>query len=322
MKRTNQASPAPSHADGGINAAIADFDAMLERRKKLDEAVDDAPAQIADAERELATMRSTLAAKETDILLIDDAKLPALEKEIAQLANAVDAKDLALRRFKARIDAFEAKAPEIDAQIDEAVCRMRTEASLAAQDLQALLAIEIREHVGALRRIYAKVRKLQQLVPTHRTSDFLASAYVPDLDLCMRVVTGSGNEFQDLAPNLLAAQDDETEQAEEDIAARMSHFSAALKAARMYRPYVPLAKRPQPYVFKGSNEGPARGLGGPIGEPGPPPRMIEEKPAFDGYKMNEPYQIKGDMSGRRTREAAIEIDMGRAIMQAAESRDH
>jgi hypothetical protein len=326
MKRTTPAASAATSSPGLIasaaNAAIADFDALRERRKRLDEAVDDALSQIATSERELAMMRTALAAKETDIILIEDAKLPALEKEMEQLANAVDSKDLAVRRFKARIEALEAKAPEIDAQVDEAICRMRTEASLTAQDLQAELAIEIRENVASLQRIYSKVRKLQQLVPTLRTSDFLVSAYVPDLDICMRALTGSGNEYQDMAPNLLAAKDAATEQAEAEIAARMSNFGAALQSARMYQPYVAIAKRPKPYVFKGSNEGPSRGLGGPIGEPAPPPRMIEEKTAFNGYKANAPYEIKGDMSGRRTREAALEMDMGRAIMQAAASAAH
>ena len=140
-----------------------------------------------------------------------------------------------------------------------------------------------------------------------RTNDFVTSAYVPDLESCMRVNTGTG--YYDAAPNLLSLTDDDTAAAEAEIVAEMKPITDALVMGRQHRRYVPIAKRPQPYQYRGSNSGPALGLGGPIGEPGPPPQSIDEKSNFNGYRTDQPYEIKGDMTGRRTREAMAEVNI-------------
>jgi hypothetical protein len=252
MKRTNQSTAtiqttAPTSDD---NEAIRELNELLAQRGKLDEAVDTAPAEIAEAERELANMRQTLAAHEADVVLVDAAKLPALQKDINRLATAIDAKDLEVRRMRARLDALEARAPELDSKIDLAIGYVRVEANMAAQDIQVVLAEELRSKVAEVRMIYAKVHALQYLVPMDRTRDFLVSAYVPDLESCMRVNTGTGH--YDAAPNLLAITTNDTASAAAEIAATMKPITDALIVARKYRPYVPMAKRPQPYVNRGT----------------------------------------------------------------------
>lgn len=325
MKRTNQnaiAAAAPKSSASFEDAeAIRELNDLIEQRRKLDEATNAAPEQIAAAEQELASLRNYMASKEADVVFVDDSKLPGLQKEIAKLSESIDAKELDLRRKKARLDALEARAPELDAKIDLAIGFVRVEANMAAQDIQVELAEELRSKVAEVQMIYAKVRALQRVVPMDRTSDFLLSAYLPDLESCMRVNTGTG--YYDAAPNLLAITNDETQAAEAEIAVAMKPITGALIVGRQHRPYVPLAKRPQPYQFRGSNEGPTRGLSGPIGQPGPPPKVIEEQPKFKGYRTDQPYEVKGDQSGRRTREAAAgtELDMGTAIMRAAQSRE-
>ena len=325
MKRTNQnaaAAQAPK-LELSIDAdTINELRDLIEQRKKLDDAANNAPQEIASAEAELANLRRDLAAREADVVFVDDSKLPTLQKEIAKLSDAIDTKDLAVRRLKARLEALEARAPDLDNKIDLAIGYVRVDANMAAQDLQVALAESLRSKVAEARKIYAQVRALQRLVPMVRTSDFLISAYVPDLESCMRVNTGTGH--YDAAPNLLAITDTDTESAESEITEVMKPIADALMIGRQHRPYVPLSKRPQPYVFRGSNHGPARGLGGSIGQGEPPIPVEQPEPTFKGYHYSEPYQVKSDMSGRRTREAAAatEMDMGRAIMQAAESRDH
>ncbi|WP_144142648.1 hypothetical protein [Paraburkholderia sp. BCC1884] len=314
MKRTNQIASnaeATKSAEPLVDAdAINELNELLSQRRKLDDAVDEAPGQIAAAERELSGLRADLAAREADVVFVDDSKLAALQKEIAKLADAVDAKDLAVRRLKARVEALEARAPELDSKIDLAIGFVRVDANMAAQDVQAELAEELRSAVAKAQVIYAKVRALQRLVPMDRTSDFLISAYVPDLESCMRVNTGTGH--YDAAPNLLAAATDETKAAEAELAELMKPITDAVHAGRKHRPYVPLSRR-QPYIIKGSNEG----IGG---KPEAPPVRVVEQPAFKGYRIDGEYQVKGDQSGVRTRQAAAtEMDMGRAIMHAADS---
>lgn len=317
MKRTSQAAIA-SHERANAQAsaaaaAVAEFEAMLARRKKLDQAVESAPVQIAETEHELAAMRSSLAAKERDIVFVDDADVQATQKEIIRLANAIDAKDLELRRLKARVEALEAMAPDIDAQVDAAVCAIRVEASNAAVALCAELAAEVRERASELQLTYAKIRALTAIVPLPKTTDFLDAAKVPDLDECGYFATTA---------NLLSLESEASKVAEAEIKDRMGGITSALRAARAYSPYVPVAKRPGPYQFRGSNSGPQKGMGGAIGPGEPPIPYTPEPPAFKGYRDAEPYQIKGDQGGIRTRQAAVEMDMGHAILQAAESRDH
>ncbi|KVF38047.1 hypothetical protein [Burkholderia vietnamiensis] len=323
MKRTNQNAasvPVPKF-DLSIDAkTLSELRELLDQRTKLDDAMSSGPADIVAAEVELAGLRQQFAALEADVVLVDDAKLPSLQKEIAKLADMIDEKDLSIRRMKVRLDALEARAPELDNKIDLAIGYVRVEANMAAQNLQVELAETLRSRVAEVRMIYAQVRALDRLVPMNRTRDFLISAHMPDLESCM--VINSGAERYDMAPNLLAITDADTVSAEAEIVKAMKSISDALKLAHSHRPYVPLAKRPQPYVFRGSNQGPARGLGGSIG-PGEPPVPVEQPESkFKGYRTDEPYEIKSDMSGRRTREAAAtEMNMGRAIIQAAESAD-
>jgi len=253
MKRTNQnpiASPAPKISVSFEDAtAIKELNDLIEQRRKLDEATNDAPGQIATAERELANLRNDMAAREADVVFVDDSNLQSLQKEIANLAETIDAKDLTVRRMKARFEALEARAPELDAKIDLAIGFVRVEAAMVAQDIQSQLSEELRCKVAEVQMIYAKVRALSRIVPMDRTRDFVASAYLPDIESAMRVNTGTG--YYDAAPNLLAVQSADTVAAEAEIEAVMQPITKALSAGRTHRPYVNFAKRPGPYITKG-----------------------------------------------------------------------
>ncbi|MCC8396321.1 hypothetical protein LJ656_27400 [Paraburkholderia sp. MMS20-SJTR3] len=253
MKRNNQneaVAQAPKLTLAIDAETLNEMHGLLDQRKKLDDVMNSAPAEIAAAEAELANLRCQLGALEADVVLIDDAKLPALQKEIAKLADTIDTKDLTLRRLKARVEALEARAPELDSKIEIAIGYVRVEANMAAQDIQVALAEELRNKVAEVRYIYAKLRALQGFVPHTRTSDFLISAYVPDLESCMRINTSTGH--YDAAPNLLASADADTAEAEAEVAEALKPITAALLVARKHKPYVPLAKRPQLYVNRGT----------------------------------------------------------------------
>jgi chromosome segregation ATPase len=139
-----------------VTAAIAALNLALDRRKKLDEAVGSAPAQIAAAEANLQALRSELAAKEADIVWIDDAKVPAMEKEIATLVAAIEAKDREIQRTKGRVKALEDRAAEIDADVEQANNLMNLEASMAGQEVEEIIASELRLKVKELQSMFAK----------------------------------------------------------------------------------------------------------------------------------------------------------------------
>jgi hypothetical protein len=91
---------------------------------------------------------------------------------------------------------------------------------------------------------------------------------------------------------------------------------AAQTAVHMHRPYVPLDARPKPYQFKGSNEGPGGRPTPPLPQPAPPPpppKSIEQA-------MKEPYTIRGDSSGGRSRGAIADMNTG-AQLTATLMRD-
>src|ERR1700761_7296685 len=110
MKRSNQneSTTQAQRFSVAIDAEpLNELRGLLDQRKKLDDAVNSAPAEIAAAESELSGLRHQPGVLEADVVLIDDAKLSALQKEIAKLVETIDAKDLSYRRLKARLDALE-----------------------------------------------------------------------------------------------------------------------------------------------------------------------------------------------------------------------
>ncbi|RRJ34374.1 hypothetical protein [Pandoraea apista] len=300
---------------------LREVEALIAQRKALEEHAESLPALIEAAKKELAAIGEQILDAEMSLLEVPEKAIPKVTKQRDDLEKQQVECELRIRRLRTQLTAIEARAPDIDDKIAVQIGFVKLEATMASEELQVELAEEIRQGVAALRQTYAKVRALQRLVPMPRTSDFLLDAYVPDLEACMRVHTGQGTETYNTSPNLLIEKNDRTDDAEHQIAEALQPIVAALTVCRTHRPYVPMDKRPQPYVIKGSNEGPARGLGGPIGTPAPPPKVIESKPTFAGYKTGEPYQIKSDQSGLRTRQAIAEMNMSAAIATAAESAE-
>ncbi|WP_175872687.1 hypothetical protein [Burkholderia sp. BCC0397] len=293
---------------------ISNLRELLDQRKKLDDAVNVAPSEIKFLEDELSNLRQQMAALDAEVVLVDEAQLPAKQKQIKVLDGVIAEKDFAVRRAKARIDTLEALAPGLDEKIEIAIGFVRVEASIASQSLRSDIAEELRDKVHELQLIYAKVRALNGLVRDDRTSDFLQSALIPDLDHCMRVTTRSGT--YEASTNLLELRSDDTAAAETLISEAMRPITDVLALARKHRPYVPLAKRPAPYVRKGAWDGPGGRVDRPEGPEEPPARMktIEEA-------LAEPYEIKGDSSGFRTWKQAQEMNMTAAITDAQQSAE-
>ncbi|VWD12462.1 hypothetical protein [Burkholderia contaminans] len=316
MARTQQpASAAQAKPNLTIDAeTISNLRDLLDQRKKLDDAVNSTPAEIHLLETELSSVRQQMASLEADIVLVDEGQLPAKQKQIKALGEVLAEKELAVRRKKMLLETLEQRAPDLDEKIEIAIGFVRVEASIASQSLRSDIAEELRGKVHELQLIYAKIRSLHGLVPNDRTGDFLQSAMVPDPDHCMRITTPSGT--YEASTNLLDVRSDDTAAAEALISAAMRPITDVLALARKHRPYVPLAKRPAPYVRKGAWDGPGGRIDRPE-EPEEPPvhmKTIEEA-------LAEPYEIKGDSSGFRTWKQAQEMNMTAAITDAQQSAE-
>ena len=170
-----------------------------------------------------------------------------------------------------------------------------------------LVTVETRTGVKPLLRIMEKARAVGPAL-----NDFCRGAYVPDPVGFILANSNIGTTTGNIGFNLLS----EASGLPNPIAEVMAPVNAALNALRAHRPYVPLAKRPQPYVIKGSSEGPG---GRPTVPEAPEPAAPRMKTIEEA--LAEPYTIKGDSSGIRTWQAAAEMNMAKALMQADESAE-
>ncbi|KFX77209.1 hypothetical protein [Ralstonia solanacearum] len=290
-----------------VKAAIQDVHDALARRKLLDEAADASPARIAEIEQDANRLRGEIASQEADIVLCAEADAPAKEKAIRKLADELTAKERELSRAKARLDALEACAPEIDAAIDEAARMLSLEVGMLAESFKVRISEELREAVKPLLPIMEMARAVGQ--PFH---DYFQAVYLPDPEGFILSTQYIGAIYGHVGINLLNGTSGEPN----PITEVMAPVNAALTALRAHRAYAPLAKRPKPYVRKGAWDGPGGRTERPQDnepeEPAPPRKTLEEA-------LREPYVIKGDSSGIRTWKAANELNIARAMMTAEDS---
>lgn len=290
-----------------VTAAIRDVHDALARRKLLDDAANTSPARIEEIEQEANRLRGEIASREADIVLCAEAEVPAKEKAIRKLADELTAKETELNRAKARLDALEARAPEIDAAIDEAAHMLNLEVGMLAESFKARISEELREAVKPLLPIMEKARAVGRPF-----NDYFQAAYLPDPEGFILSTQYTGANFGHVGVNLLNGVSGEPN----PITEAMGPLNEALNALRAHRAYVPLAKRPKPYVRKGAWDGPGGRTERPqeseSEEPSLPRKTLEEA-------LREPYVIKGDSSGIRTWKAAAELNMARAIMAAEDS---
>ncbi|RDK01620.1 hypothetical protein [Paraburkholderia lacunae] len=247
MKKT-PAAAAPANEFADLEA-LREFSSLLEQRSKLEALANEIPAQIASAQSEIDAIGAKTVDSELASLEVTEKQLSATLKQREDLEQQQVECGLRLRRLQTRLNAIEAKMPDIDAQIDLAIGAIRIEAAMASEAIQVELAEEIRSKVADLQAVYAKVRALQRLIPMARTSDFILDAYLPDLETCMRIESGTGNHYN-RSPNLLAVTNPDTHAAEAQITDALKPITDALIRGRNHKSYVPLAKRPQPYIRK------------------------------------------------------------------------
>ncbi|MGF6664835.1 hypothetical protein QF000_006503 [Paraburkholderia atlantica] len=289
-----------------METAIQAVHDALERRAVLDEAVKEAPARMAALEQEVSHIRAEIASREADIVWCDGSEVPAMDKAIKKLADDLGIKETELRRSKARLDALEARAPEIDAAIAEAGHMLTLERDMLAESFKARISEELREAVAPLLPILEKARAVGPML-----NDFCQAAYLPDPLGFILSNANIGTTVGNVGVNLLNGASGLTN----PIAEAMAPVNATLNAFRAHRAYVPLANRPKPYVIKGSSEGPGGKPTVPpkVEEPSPPRKTIEEA-------LREPYTRKGtDWRGNRDSQPSADLNIAAAIVDASQT---
>jgi len=285
-----------------LNAAVESVHAALARRLALDSAVDTLPETIAGLEADAARLRGELGTTEAKLAMSAGAQMKELESACQTLTDSLSKKEIEIRRAKARVVALEGMAAEVDEAVQTAGTLLNQEVGFVAGDFKVEIAREMREAVGPVLEVLAKARA----VGLGQFNDVFAAAYLPEIEGFMIVGGASNVSGEYIGTNLLDAFCNTPES--DAIAAVLKPAKDALAAARSYRPYVPLAKRPAPYRIQGADW---RG-----GQPTLPVIQKEVAPhGFATLKLNEPYAIKGDQSGALTRAAAgeQELSIGRVL---------
>jgi len=281
-----------------VMQAVTTLNAALECRKTLDAAVNESPAHIAEIEAEQARLMGEISSTEADIALCDAGEVPAKEKAIKRLETAFKDGETALRRARARLEALEARAPELDAAIDEAGGVLNLEVSMMVAGFKSLIAQEIREAAKALLPILERARALGPAL-----NDFCVGAYLPDPETFILAASNHTSAGANVGTNLLREASGQPNL----VISAMRPVNDALNALRAHRAYVPLAKRPKPYVRKGAYDGPGGRVDRPEESEPPapvPPRMtIEEAQA-------KPYQKKAQDWRGRDFNTGLDMDIG------------
>jgi hypothetical protein len=248
-----------------LEEAIKAAHDALARRALLDDAVNESPAQIAEAELEAERLRGEVGAAEAELALSSGAEAKRLEQHIDGISAALSSKEVAIRRMHARVAALEAKALELDAAIEDAGQTLNREASMFGAGLKAQISAELRESVKPVLAVLSKAHS----VGLGLFNDFFFAAYLPDPEF---FIGPNFAERRGVGVNLLDVRGAD---GQNPVATALAPVKAALAAIRAHRPYVPLAKRPKPYTGRrGAWDGP----GGRTGERIERSEQVEAQP--------------------------------------------
>jgi uncharacterized protein YoxC len=234
-----------------MQTAIDTAQEVLRKRRTIEEAVQRQTGEIAETEMECSRMEAKLADMEVESVLVDAAASRKLTAEVDDLAATVGKMQAQLRRRTKAIAAMEAKAAELDEEIQQSIGTLNVEAGILASNQKHLIAEEIREAVKPLRAVLEKARAIG--VPgINPFQYFLLAACIPDPDDARLVLVDSQSVFP--GQSLLTPAKGETHSIEiEAIRAGWEPIRATLQALKACGRYVPLNKRAGPYQIKGTD---------------------------------------------------------------------
>lgn len=233
-----------------LNTVIAAAQAARNDCAKVAAKIDEAAAQLHALEADLRRLASDVGAEEGKLALADaPAEIKRHEKVVKDLLTESETKEREVKRLRARIQALEEQAPALDEALRDAIVDLRIEFSGWQNGIAARIGTELEALVAPIRTLVAMANAAAYGSGANSLSDFVAAAYIPDPDGFMRTRDRGG--WVNQGRNLLVGLPNSRPAEAEAIAVQCLPVLQALRAGESHTAYVPLARRPVPYVRKG-----------------------------------------------------------------------
>lgn len=244
MQEQNSYQPSPA-----LIVAREAIEAAQARCKKLASQVDETAALLPSLEADVQRTQTDLAAEEGALALCEKADVKRHEKAIERLSTELADKERDLRRARAKIEALEGMAPELDEQVAARASEAQVEKGIWIQEAIATLSVEIEQAVKPLQAVIAKARAMQSSFAQQELQDFVQAVWLPEPQGFMRLQSQHG--LDNVGTNLLGQCDEVGQAAAHGVAEALSQLQRVLSGARAHSAYIPLAKRSKPYVRRG-----------------------------------------------------------------------
>ncbi|MBB3637156.1 hypothetical protein [Variovorax atrisoli] len=223
------------------SAAVADAVALC---KRLNDQLGATASQIKALEAEVEQLTAERATAEAALALADGDEVKALDKAALRLDTDLGVKERELRRLRARIAALEVEGPKLHEAVRLRAQELDVELGLWSNAAAAALTPE----VEAAAKQLAVVIEKAHAIGGQTMRDFTDAAYVPRPSGFIRQRVNGG--WYNAGANLLEPSQGLGPDAAE-IQSLISPIRQAAVNGKVYPDYVPLARRPGPYVRKG-----------------------------------------------------------------------
>jgi hypothetical protein len=225
-------------------AARENCETELARNTKMRAQIDADAAALPGKDAQLQSKASEAADLDAERSIASDDAVRGIDAKLKRVRGDEDAASRELNQTKARLGALEGKMEASDEAVRSAANALSAEIGV----LEARLASEISSELAAALKPAIAVLAKARAIGSPQMALFARSAVVPDPAEWIAVTSESGT----VCSNLLdAASDEQQAGAADAIRQAMLPFRATLAKAHGLPSYVPLSKRPPPYVRRG-----------------------------------------------------------------------
>jgi hypothetical protein len=229
------------------------LDESVAKAKRMRAAVDETAAAIPTLEAEAKRLDEQIGEKDADLsvaMVDDERKVKILDVELKKLAGELASKQQALHRSRNIIKVLESRAPEQDEVVQQAVIVLENDLLRFGDSMMDQIRAELLEQVKPLQGVFAAIRALAP-VGDSNVRELIQAAHVPDPSDCRRI-QGPGVGAMTFGTNLLALEPEPEYRARaEAISATLAPIRTSIVAAKALGNYLPLDRRPKPYVRRG-----------------------------------------------------------------------
>ncbi len=307
-----------------ISVALSNAQSAFERRQQIDIAVRRTAEQREEAARELERATDELVDLEKRHALAEakDAVDPSQKAEAPQIKKLVDKARDAVEAARTEIDRCERIRPALYAEAnaaDEAIAAARAELKRCAaelgRDLESVFAEQVRASIAQLAKAVSQARAVGAGLPDGFMRYLVDAMKIVD-PAAARVIHTADGPLIDGANLLILPADDVDVKA---ITITLQPIVDMEMKFRLHRKFVPPTSSPldAPYQIKGSTVA-GRVASQPAPDYTPPPSKWQGRSWSPGERNADGVTTTSAEINAR----AGEIDIGRSLTQAAESREY